>query len=256
MTKIYYFSGTGNTLWSAREILKILGEGELHNMGAEEGKEKKLEGDAVVFLFPAYAYGAPPLVRRFIRDAEIHAPYTAALVTFGTEPGGALAQVGALLRRKTGGPSFFGRIPAVENYIPLFGPPAARTVAKRLALQEAATEAAALAIRERRTSRPPALPPLSALVSLLFSGGRRLFYRRYRLGPSCSGCGLCARLCPAGAIMLREGRPVFTARCEHCQACLNWCPQKAITFGRLRPDTPRYHHPGIFPDDMLRELKT
>jgi ferredoxin len=34
-------------------------------------------------------------------------------------------------------------------------------------------------------------------------------------------------------------------RCQHCQACLNWCPKKAISFRRLQPSSPRYHHPLI-----------
>jgi MinD superfamily P-loop ATPase len=59
----------------------------------------------------------------------------------------------------------------------------------------------------------------------------------------CTGCGFCARSCPAGAIAMTDGRPQFSARCEHCSGCVNRCPQKALSFGRARPGGARYVHP-------------
>jgi ferredoxin len=229
------------------------GNCELFNIGAEIEKEKiLLEADAIVLLFPSYAYGAPPVVRRFVKKAEFRSPYVVALVSFGTKAGGALAEIYRILKTKNIGSLYFGRIPAVENYIAIFGSPSEAVREKRGAMQEAATQKAADHIARRETNRINAFRPFSALISLLFSQGIKLFYKWYRIGNTCNGCGICAALCPVSAIVMRNRRPMFTGKCEHCQGCLNWCPQRAIGFARLREHTPRYHHPGISAAEMMR----
>ena len=58
MTKIYYFSGTGNCLWSAKKIAQLIGtDSELYNIGLEVEKDKIIiEAEAVVIVFPSYGY--------------------------------------------------------------------------------------------------------------------------------------------------------------------------------------------------------
>jgi len=260
LTKIYYFSGTGNSLWSARKIAEIIGgECELVNIGAEAWKgETIIEADAVVLLFPSYAFGLPLAVRRFAGNAVFKTPYLAAFVTYGSTPGGTLAALARVLKRKSIGAVFLGRIPAVENYIAIFGPPKAETEQQRLAMQDEATREAAQCVMERRGNRINAFRPLSAFIWLLFSLGTKVFYKRYRVSDDCNGCGICEKVCPVSAVSMRETqgkpRPVFSAKCEHCQGCLNWCPKKAIHFGRLDSHLARYHHPDISLQDILRKI--
>jgi NADH-quinone oxidoreductase subunit F len=52
----------------------------------------------------------------------------------------------------------------------------------------------------------------------------------YRVLESCTGCILCAQVCPAAAI---ENRPytrheIIDDRCTRCGMCLTACPEKAI----------------------------
>jgi ferredoxin len=214
--------------------------------------ETAIAADRVVLVFPSYAYHMPHMARRFIRRMEFRAEYIAAFVTYGTDPGGALAEAARLFRRKKQTLSYCGRIPAVENYIPLFGPPDPVTAEKRLAMQRAAAADAANAILEGRKNRVWMWRPLASFVSTLFRGGKTLFVRGFKVLDECTGCGICEKICPAGAINIKEGRPEFSSACEHCQGCLNWCPSRAIRYIRMKPDTPRWHHPEVRPSELFR----
>ena len=254
MTKIYCFSGTGNSLWSAKKIKEAIGgESEIINIGSEVSKsEIKIEADTVIFVFPSYAYGLPMAVHRFAKKAEIKAGYIAAFVTYGTSPRGTLGELSRILKKKYSGPSYFGRIPAVENYIAIFGPPSEKTLERRLAMQKEATEEAVRAVIEKRKNSVSTWSPFSSFVSALFSLGVKVFYNFYRVSGDCNGCEICAKICPVSAITMKDGRPVFSGKCEHCQACINLCPVRAILFGRIKASMPTYHHPEISSSDLVR----
>ena len=254
MTKIYYFSGTGNSLWSAKKIAKSVGgECELFNIGVEAQKsEIIIEADAVIFVFPSYAYGLPVIVRNFTKSAVLRTQYFAAFVTFGSKPGGTLAALRRIIKKKNINASFFGRIPAVENYLVMFGTPTTKTLERGLSMQQKATEEASRAVIEKRTNRVNTFRPFSAFVSWLFSLGIKIFYKHYRISDNCNGCSICQKLCPVSAINMQNGRPVFSKRCEHCQACVNICPLRAIQFGRVKFGTPGYRHPDIGIDELAK----
>jgi ferredoxin len=253
LTKICYFSGTGNTLWSAKKIADMIGGAyELVNIGAAAQKNSVIEADAVVLLFPSYAYGLPLVVRRFVQNAVFKTPYIAAFVTFGSSPGGTLAALRRILKQKDIEAVYYGRIPAVENYIAIFGPPKEKVTRRRLAIQRQTTEEAARCVIERRVNTVNTFRPLSVFIAWLFSKGVKIFYKRYHVSDECNGCGICEEVCPVSCIVMRDSRPQFSDKCEHCNGCFNWCPLKAIHFGRLKSGTPRYHHPEITVSDMLR----
>jgi ferredoxin len=84
---------------------------------------------------------------------------------------------------------------------------------------------------------------LNALLSPVPRGVARRFTRwtmgRKRVDPAlCRRCGLCATVCPYGAVSLGPGAGALPAfdegRCESCWSCYNHCPAKAIHTARHR----------------------
>ena len=78
---------------------------------------------------------------------------------------------------------------------------------------------------------------------------------------SCTGCGICARNCPAGAIVMKGDRttivPFWTHRCEACMRCMAFCPVRGRAgrppldgagflrdFVSDRRNTPGFYHHG------------
>jgi len=77
----------------------------------------------------------------------------------------------------------------------------------------------------------PLFPILYLIIGKFFMG-KILFANN-----NCTGCGTCAKSCPAGAIImkgtkvLKTKRPYWRYNCEACLRCLNFCPQHAVVAG-------------------------
>lgn len=251
---ICYFSGTGNSLWSAKRLSSILRDARIVDISdVSDFKSYEITTEYCIFIYPAYAYEMPLMMQRFIRFVTIKSSYIAALVTYGSSYGGCLGEARRLLRRRGICLSYAKGIPCVENFIPLFGKQSEKKIIKRTALQSQTTEKIADDIYNRRTNKVRAVWPLSKLVSLLFRGVRPIFPRLHKVNDKCNGCLLCSRVCPAKCISLKEdGKPRFGKTCEQCQACLNICPQNAIKLFRRTPKIPQYIHPEISVRELCR----
>ncbi len=246
-TGIFYFSGTGNSLAAAKDLAARLECREVYNIASFSRNRRIFAGyDRVIVVYPSYAYGMPLMVRHFFRAAEFKpGSYIAALVTYGSRQGGALSEAKRLLKRRGGKLSYARGIPAVENFIPIFGSPSEKVLSTRTAAQDGAVAEIAAEIEAGKQQDIPGVNVLSRMVSALFRFARPLIIKFYHIEETCTGCGLCERVCPAHAIKVEGGLPRFSNNCELCQACINWCPQRAISFARVNPETARYTNKNV-----------
>ncbi|MFN2351341.1 MAG: EFR1 family ferrodoxin [Kiritimatiellia bacterium] len=250
-TDIYWFSGTGNSLWLARSLGEILGESELISIAAGVWRGRPAPARAIV-VYPAYATRLPKIVQGFLREAPLDQATDLHLVAnFALWRAGSL-EVGRrlLLRRGLRVRGGFGiRMP--NNYTPL-GEAAAPAKQQRLfeqagkRLQEVAS-----VIRDpaRQAWESNVLigrfwAMLCPLMNALDQGEDRKFNSDER----CNGCGLCARICPVENIIIRDKLPVWQGHCEMCFRCLQYCPQESIQFQRSTIGRKRYHHPEVPPE--------
>ena len=51
---------------------------------------------------------------------------------------------------------------------------------------------------------------------------------------ACSRCGLCASICPTGAIEMRETIPTLVGECTKCGFCYQGCPRSFYPLSRIK----------------------
>jgi ferredoxin len=257
-TDLYVYSGTGNSLWTARTVAAELGGGvtgivPLAHLPAGAAASR---AEAVGIIFPVHIWGVPRRVISFVKALEVDpSAYCFAVAVNAGQVAATLVQLQGLLRAK--GLSLacgFGLV-MPSNYIPWGGPgPQEKQLATITAAQRKIGRIAA-AVANRET-QPVERGPW--WQNLLFTGLNRLAFSRvpmmdrsFKADEKCNGCGVCRAVCPCGNISLApDGRPVWQHGCEQCLACIQWCPQEAIQYGAKTSGYQRYHHPEIRLADM------
>ena len=272
-TEVYYFSGTGNSLFAARQIAERI-NGKLISIPSVIKEESiRTEADVVGIVFPVYYAtsdcGIPRIISRFVRKLEnLNSKYIFAVCTSGSMPGTTLENLSKLIASK-GGTLAAGFIIKMSR----------ENVSKEkqdemLIKQKEKLDAVCkyLLARKRGKLETRGILRKIALAPVLYLAIKPLFSRRYRklsgsaglpfselipladrsfeVDAKCIGCGICAQVCPADNIRLVEDRPVWQHHCETCLACYSWCPQEAIG-GDIVSYNTRYHHPDVKLSDML-----
>jgi len=257
-TMIFYYTGTGNSLWAARRLADELGGAEVISMAGCNGG--KIAGDAEILglVFPVYIWGVPAPVLRFVQSLKGRkSDYTFAVATNGGQVSNTLVQLKRALEKNGLALSSGFGIQMPSSYIPWGGPGPKEEREEKFGRARDKITFISGAVRQR-TVVPVDKGPLwqrilfTFLYKITFSrvpGMDRSFHADTR----CNACGICGRVCPSSNITLPEGRPVWHHRCEQCFACLQWCPREAVQYGKKTLNYERYHHPEITLRDVLKK---
>jgi len=246
---IYYFTGTGNSLYAAKKLAENLGECSVFSMACSHPAEQIGGADTQIgFVFPSYYGNLPRIVHRFISELDIHPDsWIFGVVTMGAPFGvGAVAALQKALGEK-GLVLQYGRgIVMPANYIIKYNGPSDEKAAKRNAKADKRLKRIAGDIMVKKNGVRKNPITADNLYNNTESLDAAFFFE-----DQCTGCGQCERICPVRNIRLTDGRPVWQHRCEHCVACIQWCPQKAIQYGSITKDRRRYHNPAIQASELI-----
>lgn len=253
---LYWYSATGNTLNLARAAVDVwtaLG----HSVTAFDMLNEKGETppspdsfDKVVFAFPVMIFRPPLVARRFAGNLPTaRSPVPAhIMITSGGMGARSDSVFAEILEKKGLNVRSAVELVCEDSYIPFrkwFG-----SFNKKALPDEGTRKAAETFAREVATENlEKPFAPLGGLVRNFFAGigknapedaGRSFLGPRELQAERCTCCGLCARLCPTGAIVLDGGHPVVTEKsCVGCCACFNNCPTDAWRLGRF---ALKYHY--------------
>ncbi|HON60079.1 MAG TPA: EFR1 family ferrodoxin [Smithella sp.] len=254
---LYFYSGTGNSLWTAKKLSALLGNARLVPVAAFSSNETvTVHEEYIGLIFPVHIWGVPPPVIRFLEKLQADASvYFFAIAVNAGQVAATLLQLQHLLKKKNIKLSAGFSLGMPSNYIPWSGPPSAKKQQKLFDRATVKVNDIASWVKTRKEA-PPERGPFwqNALFSMIYNKTYAKVPQMDKLfwaDGKCSACGICAKICPAKNIQIREGKPLWQHRCEQCFACIQWCPEEAIQYGRLTSNKKRYHHPEINLKEMI-----
>lgn len=242
---IIVFSGTGNSLLAAAGLQRHLGgdivslEGEL--LVSPAGRVLEVpQGEDVVWVFPVYSWGVPPVVGAFIRLCKIKCqPATRhyMVCTCGDDTGYTDSQWSKLIGRRGWNPrgAFSVQMPNTYVLMKGFEVDSPETAAAKLASMPARLEEIAAGIKRGFAGSDMVRGSMAWLKTSVVNPLFRLFCmssKPFHATDACTECGLCARGCPMGNITLKDGgKPCWGNTCALCLRCYHVCPAHAVAYG-------------------------
>jgi len=257
--RLYVYTGTGNSLWVARQLALELKEANVEFM-PYLSRDFKVEADGVGIIFPVHIWGLPIRVIRFINHLQVklETNFFALAINAG-QPAATLLQLQKLMSTRKLSLAVGCSIVMPSNYIPWGGPGPIHT--QQRLIREAQEKVKAIAGTVLRGERKKVdRGPLwqNILFSWIYKMSFRYVHKldkNFWVDDKCNSCGICLKVCPAENIEMIDEKPAWLHRCEQCLACIQWCPQEAIQYGRKTVRYPRYHHPEVILEDMLEQAK-
>jgi ferredoxin/flavodoxin len=270
--EIYYFSGTGNSLYIAKDIAVQTGAALFPIASLLDQPTITSGADVIGIVFPVYYVDLPVIVKEFAGKLKnISAKYIFAIATYGGGAGESLHNLSRIIQSHGGklAAGFGVHMPQNAFRKPWDDPQ------KIFRHWPKKRERIVHWINLRKSGRSLTdsllyfiFTPLCALLKRMckqsfikHSGAPsdlsldeliRLNDRSFHTNAQCNGCGICSQVCPVGNIEIKEKRPTWQNRCENCLACYNYCPRRAIE-GNVTQKGYFYRHPEVKISEIINQ---
>lgn len=228
---IFYFSGTGNSLYAARHLAQATEDGlisipeEMSNRTSPQEYTLSDE-ERIGFVFPIHSWGPPEIILRFIRQILERA----------------LSAIGICLQA-----GFSLIMP--NTYIALPGFDVDSPEIQKRKLEKAVPELKRIAddVGQKTSTfrlHPGGMPRLKSYLILPLFKKFLISDKYFHTTDQCIACAKCVRICPVNNIRLENKRPIWQGNCTACLACYHVCPQRAIYFF-AKKNKGQYLHPDL-----------
>lgn len=251
--EIYYFSGTGNSLYIAKKIKEYVEDCELISIETLSHFEKITpQSKEIGFVFPIYFGDIPPLLKNILKRFDFsNVEYIFALPNCYSVVGATLVNFRKILK-SSGSKIDYENILFMPDNAILF------PIEKDREKLEQVEKDIPLVIEDIKNKVNKKLSTnyfevFQYFIMKLFSEWE-FSPKKFIVNDKCIGCGICKKVCPCKNIEIENGKPLFKTECTHCLACFHWCPQEAISMKNFTIKNRRkYHNPNIKLNEIIRK---
>ncbi|MDR1054818.1 MAG: EFR1 family ferrodoxin [Prevotellaceae bacterium] len=249
---IFYFSGTGNSMYVAQKIALGIEDNFISISDCVKKQAYTFtvkDNECIGFVFPTYFLGVPSIVIDFIEKLTLNNyknQYTFSIITCGQDYGNLFTQFEKLLSLKEITLNGASNVIYPDNYILMFNLLPSKEKHKKM-FTKADNHINSLINQIKNKNLPFVRSTAWKYLKT------RLMYPMYKYGrktkhfyttDACNGCKLCQKICPANIIVMADHKPTWQKdRCIQCLACLHRCPQKAIQHKKRTEKRDRYVNP-------------
>lgn len=224
---VFYFTATGNSLY----IAKQLDEQVISIPQAMKSNSLIFSADKIGIVCPIYGHEMPKMVKEFIKKATFHTDYFYIILTYGALHGGAAELARNYLKSVGKKADYITSIVMVDNFLPNFD------MIEQCSMDKKIPENLAK-IKEDIANHVSRIEKAGFKHKMIHKGYLAMVkhqdetvWAKFKVEDACIACGICAKVCPANAIVISDGKAVHTKQnCQACYACVHACPQKAIGF--------------------------
>lgn len=246
---IFCFSGTGNSLYVAKEVSKETNEEIIRITEDELKKNKKYklkENEKLGFVFPIYWWGMPMIAEKFIKQMSIdnvQSHYVYAIATFGLAGNNGMHDLKSILAQKNIYLDSQYEVKMVDNYVVAYD--IADKQKQKKILDQASVNVQNIINKIKIEDNNK----ISDLIGATLKPIVHHFYKvqnhkkKFYALDKCIGCGLCEKECPCNTIEINDGKPIWKDNCSFCLHCIHSCPVQAIQYGKGTEKRHRYINP-------------
>lgn len=252
---IYYFSGTGNSKYVATTLANLLSS-ECKFIPATNCDHENPDEKDIVFVFPVYSWGVPPIVLNFIKRLPenfweriaLNQNCVHAVMTCGDEVALAPEMFLKAFKNLPVKIKSIWSIQMPNNYVLLPGFDVDPKDLEKKKLKEAPS-----LIMEVFEGIFQGIAGIHVVRGNLCALKTKLIYplfKRWGINPSkwkykatCIGCGKCAAVCPVKNIHLEQKHPKWGSNCCSCLGCFHICPVNAVEYSHSTEKKGQYFFP-------------
>lgn len=248
---LFYFTGTGNSLFSAKKLAKHLnGEVELISIPKMiNNKERVFNYKKIGFVFPLYFIGVPEIVERFINESNFNnVEYCFSLTTAGMTPGMTGVQIEKLLQKKNIQLNNNKWIYFTSNYIRKLKIASKSTISKKIMKNNIILKKYSDEINKNKSKRIQPMNVMKLLGYKLYKEWRVSLISKtedFYINDKCKNCSVCELVCPENNIHTIDSKITWGNKCQDCVSCIHNCPNGAIQIKGISKNHGRYRNPEI-----------
>ncbi len=280
-TDIYYFSGTGNSLFIAKKLQKHISGSKLIHIAAilNEKSDNNIisTADNIGFVFPCHGLTIPIPVKKFLKLLVLNSSkYIFAIATRGGSVFHGFSAINKILNKqgKQLNASFIIDMWMNDPKLKFFSIPSNEelkdmevNILKRIRIIKD------IVADQKEYHDNISGDTFSGFNSINYILEKLITFTVHHIAPKvkkyfyadskCIGCGICEKVCLSQKIKIVDDRPIWQKHidCYYCYTCLNYCPTESIQIyskfymKSYTKEKGRYPHPYAKVKDMINQKK-